>query len=53
MVELTTFLRWLIEYAISNGFWHFVAVVWIVGTITKITTLVKVTRTLNLNKKED
>lgn len=51
MAELTMFLRWLIEYAITGGFWHFVAVLLIVQAITGITTLVRFAHTINLKKE--
>ncbi len=43
MLELTNFLRWLIEYAVVGGFWHFAAVFLIVRAITAISTLARIT----------
>lgn len=52
MAELTHFLVWLVVYAVSGGFWHFVAVFLIIGAITRITTLVRINRTVNTPKSE-
>lgn len=41
MSELTAFLRWLVEYALGGGFWHFIGVFLIVRAITGITTFVR------------
>lgn len=40
--DICTFLQWLIVYAISHGFWHFVAVLLIVRAIGGFTTLIRV-----------
>lgn len=55
MNVIADLIRWIITYAVENGFWHFIATVIIVCAICRITTLFKVnvscpTRT---KKKDD
>lgn len=46
---ITDFLRWLIVYAVSGGFWHFWAVLLVIWGIAKVTTLVRVDYKANSN----
>lgn len=50
MDHATALIRWIIEYALSGGFWHFVAVFLIVRAITGITTLFRVSLTHKVEK---
>lgn len=56
MTELFSFLRWLITYAVEGHGWtafiHFFAVLLIVSTITRITTVVSVSTTWRRRKKK-
>lgn len=51
MQALTDFLRWLVTYAVSGGFWHFVAVLLVIKAIARITTLVSLEFTRNEEKR--
>jgi hypothetical protein len=52
MSEIAELVRWLVVYAVSGGFLHFVAVFLIVRAITGITTLARVSVTTRAQKKE-
>lgn len=54
MSDLTTFLRWLIEYGVSGGFWHFAAVYMLIVGIARIFNFIRVNLTVKRKaKKED
>lgn len=42
MTALSDLVRWIITYSVSNGFWHFLAVVIIVRSIARIAAFVRV-----------
>lgn len=42
MSAIADLIRWIITYAVTGGFWHFVAVYLIVLAVARVTTLVKV-----------
>ncbi len=51
MADLMNFLRWLIPYAISGGFWHFIATWLFVGTLIKILWFIRVNVRVRTGKK--
>ncbi len=41
MEHAAAFLRWVVEYAMSGGFWHFIGVLLIVRALTGFTTIAR------------
>ncbi len=52
MADIAALVKWLVVYALDEGFWHFVAVFLLIRAITGITTLFRVSITNKAPPKE-
>jgi hypothetical protein len=53
MEHAAAFLRWVVEFAMSGGFWHFIGVLLIVRALTGFTTLVRWSHTNKTEKVKE
>ena len=53
MTEFANLIRWIVTYAVSDGFWHFMAVWIIAGCLVKALWFVRVNVTIKRKAKKD